>query len=65
MTFQPLSESKRKELAQALKANGAHENGGVALLMDPKDTTFKGTAPVDEIPDEEVIAAIRSVPCHY
>jgi len=31
--------------------------------MDRRDTSFVGSA--DEIPDEEVINAIRSVPCHY
>jgi len=31
--------------------------------MDHKDTSFVGT--VDEIADEEVISAIKSVPCHY
>jgi hypothetical protein len=31
--------------------------------MDRRDTSFLGVT--DEVPDEEVITAIRSVPCHY
>jgi hypothetical protein len=31
--------------------------------MDRRDTSFAGTA--EEVPDEEVISAIKSVPCHY
>ena len=31
--------------------------------MDRQDTSFAGTA--EEVPDEEVINAIKSVPCHY
>ena len=33
------------------------------LLMDRRDTGFAGAA--DDVPDEEVINAIKSVPCHY
>jgi hypothetical protein len=33
------------------------------LVMDRRDTSFLGTA--DEVTDEEVINAIKSVPCHY
>ena len=36
---------------------------GVALLLDRRDTSFAGTA--EEIPDEQVITAVKSVPCHY
>jgi len=31
--------------------------------MDRRDTSFVGT--IDEVTDDEVITAIRSVPCHY
>jgi hypothetical protein len=31
--------------------------------MNRRDTGFIGTA--DEITDDEVISAIKSVPCHY
>jgi hypothetical protein len=31
--------------------------------MDRRDTSFLGTT--EEVPDEEVITAIKSVPCHY
>jgi hypothetical protein len=31
--------------------------------MDRRDTSFVGST--DDVTDEEVIFAIRSVPCHY
>jgi hypothetical protein len=31
--------------------------------MDRRTTSFRGIT--DEVTDEEVITAIRSVPCHY
>ena len=31
--------------------------------MDQRDTTFAGTS--EEVTDDEVISAIKSVPCHY
>lgn len=52
--------SERQALVEALRAN-ATENK--ALLMDSRTTRFVGTA--DELPDNEVIDAIRSVPTHY
>ena len=60
MDFRPLSEMERKNLVTALRGNA--EQGRV-LLLDRRDTSFAGSA--DEVPDEEVISAIRSVPCHY
>jgi len=60
MDFRPLSEVERKHLVTALRGNA--EQGRV-LLLDRRDTSFAGSA--DEVPDEEVISAIRSVPCHY
>jgi hypothetical protein len=32
-------------------------------LLDRRDTSFAGVT--DEVTDEEVISAIKSVPCHY
>ena len=60
MDFRPLNEVERKQLVSALRGNA--EKGKV-LLLDRRDTTFAGSA--DEVPDEEVISAIKSVPCHY
>ncbi len=60
MSFRALDDTERTRLASALCANAAEDR---AILMDRKDTSFVGTA--DDIPDDEVIAAIRSVPCHY
>ena len=60
MDFRPLSETERKTLVNALRGNAEE---GLAVLMDRQTTSFIGTA--DEVPDEEVINAIRSVPCHY
>jgi len=60
MDFRPLNELERKQLVNALRGNA--EQGRV-LLLDRRDTSFVGSA--EEVPDEEVISAIRSVPCHY
>jgi hypothetical protein len=60
MDFRPLSELERRQLIGALRGNA--EQGRV-LLMDRRDTSFIGTA--EDVPDEEVINAIKSVPCHY
>ena len=60
MDFRPLTEVERKGLTTALRGNA---DRGLAMLMDRKDTSFVGT--VEEVPDEEVINAIKSVPCHY
>lgn len=60
MDFRALTEVERKTLVGALRGNA--EQGRV-LLLDRRDTSFAGSA--DEVPDEEVISAIKSVPCHY
>ena len=60
MDFRPLNEVERKQLVSALRGNAEE---GKVLLLDRRDTSFVGSA--DEVPDEEVISAIRSVPCHY
>ena len=61
MDFRPLDVDQRRRLVAALRANVEQE---VAILTDPRDTSFAGTA--EEIDDgTEVIRAIRSVPTHY
>ena len=60
MDFRPLAEKERVQLLTALRGNA---DRGLALLMDPKDTTFTGTA--DEVPTEAVLNAVKSVPSHY
>ena len=60
MDFRPLNDTERRQLINSLRGNV--ENGGV-IVMDRRDTSFVGQT--DEVPDEEVINAIKSVPCHY
>ena len=51
---------ERQQLISALRGNA---DSNTAILMDRRDTTFAGTT--DVVTDEEVISAIKSVPCHY
>jgi hypothetical protein len=60
MDFRPLNDSERQQLITALRGNVEKD---LAILMDRRDTTFTGTTA--EVTDEEVISAIKSVPCHY
>jgi len=60
MDFRPLTTTERQQLISALRGNA---EGNRAILMDRRDTSFAGTA--EEVTDDEVITAIRSVPCHY
>ena len=60
MDFRPLAELERRTLGTALRSNA---DRGLALLMDRRDTSFVGTA--EEVPDTEVIAAVKSIPSHY
>jgi hypothetical protein len=60
MDFRPLNDTERRSLVAALRGNA---DRGLNILMDRRDTSFLGLA--DEVPDEEVINAIKSVPCHY
>ena len=60
MSFIPVVESERERLRAALNANWRENK---AILTNSRDTSFAGTA--DHVTDEEVISAIRSVPCHY
>ncbi len=60
MDFRPLNENERQELISALRGNAESDQ---AILTDQRDTSFAGVA--DEVPDDEVISAIKSVPVHY
>jgi hypothetical protein len=60
MDFRPLNDTERRQLITALRGNA---DTGRTLLMDRRDTSFAGAT--DEVPDDEVINAIKSVPCHY
>jgi hypothetical protein len=60
MDFRPLLDSERKQLLHALRSNAQDH---WAIRMDRRDTSFSGVT--EEVPDEEVITAIQSVPCHY
>jgi hypothetical protein len=60
MDFRPLVDAERTQLLMALRGNA---DRGSAILTDQRDTSFAGTAL--EVNEEEVITAIRSVPCHY
>jgi hypothetical protein len=60
MDFRPLNDTERRNLISALRGNA--DNNRV-LLMAPRDTSFAGTT--DDVTDDEVISAIKSVPCHY
>ena len=60
MDFRPLNDTERTRLIIALRGNANSER---AILMDQRDTSFVGTA--EEVTDDEVISAIKSVPCHY
>jgi hypothetical protein len=60
MDFRPLAEAERRQLLTALRGNA---DRGVALLLDRTDTSFTGTA--EDLPDEQVLTAVKSVPCHY
>lgn len=60
MDFRPLSDTDRRQLTAALRGNAESNR---TILMDRRDTSFAGTT--EEVTDEEVISAIKSVPCHY
>jgi hypothetical protein len=60
MDFRPLNDTERRQLLTALRGNAESDR---VLLMNRQDTSFAGMA--DEVPEEEVINAIKSVPCHY
>jgi hypothetical protein len=60
MDFRPLNDVERRQLISALRGNAS---GDQAILMDKKTTAFAGTS--DEVTDDEVISAVKSVPVHY
>jgi hypothetical protein len=60
MDFRPLNDTERRQLITALRGNSDSDR---AILMNRRDTSFVGSA--EEVTDEEVIFAIKSVPCHY
>jgi hypothetical protein len=60
MDFRPLNDTERRQLIAALRGNAEREQ---VILTDQRDTSFLGST--DEVPDEEVISAIKSVPVHY
>jgi hypothetical protein len=60
MNFRPLNDAERTELMTALRGNA---EGNRTILTDRRDTSFLGTA--KDVTDDEVISAIKSVPCHY
>jgi len=60
MDFRPLDPTERQKLFDALRGNA---QSGSAILTSQRDTSFAGSS--DEMTDDEVISAIKSVPCHY
>ena len=60
MDFRPLNDLERRQLVNALRGNAESDR---AILLNRRDTSFAGVA--EEVPEEEVINAIKSVPCHY
>jgi hypothetical protein len=60
MDFRPMSDLERQKLINALRNNAEQ---GEPIMMNGRTTTFEPT--LDEVTDDEVIAAIKSVPCHY
>jgi hypothetical protein len=60
MDFRPLNDTERRQLISALRGNAENDH---AILMDRRNTSFIGST--EEVTDDEVISAIKSVPCHY
>lgn len=60
MDFRSLSTIEREKLTGALRGNAEQ---GLVLLMSRRDTSFIGCS--DEMPTDEMISAVASVPCHY
>jgi len=60
MVFVPLNDAERRQLTLALRGNAESDR---AILLDRRDTSFAGTA--EDVSDEEVLNAVKSVPCHY
>jgi len=60
MDFRTLNDVERRSLYTALRSNSQDNR---AILMDRRTTRFLGTS--EDVTDDEVITAIKSVPCHY
>jgi hypothetical protein len=60
MDFHRMNDSERAALLTALRGNADQSH---AILTDRRDTSFVGTTA--DVTDDEVIFAIKSVPCHY
>ena len=60
MDFRPMNDVERRRLIDALRNNAERDK---PIFMNRRDTSFEAT--VDEVTDDEVIDAIKSVPCHY
>jgi hypothetical protein len=60
MDFRPLNDVERRQLIGSLRGNAESNR---AILMDRRDTSFLGSA--DDVTDEMVVNAIKSIPCHY
>ena len=60
MEFKKMDEGESQRLQKALRDNVEH---GKPLRMDVLTTGWQPGE--DEVSDEEVIASIKSVPCHY
>lgn len=60
MDTRTLNDVERRKLISALRSNALEHR---AILMDRRTTQFVGTA--EDVTDDEVITAIKSVPCHY
>jgi hypothetical protein len=60
MEFKKLDEAESKALQKALRDN---VEKGKPLRMDVLTTGWQPGE--DEVTDDEVIASIKSVPCHY
>jgi len=62
--FIHLTDTELSGLRKALLENAGSRN--VALRMNSRTTQFEADAPFgDELTDDEVVNAVRSVPTHY
>jgi hypothetical protein len=59
--FTALTTEERSRLSQSIRRNMDY---GKPIRMNPRDTSFLEDQD-SIVTDEEVIAAIQSVPCHY
>jgi hypothetical protein len=60
MDYRPLTPAERQALTEALRGNA---ESNLAILMDGRDTSFVATT--EDVLEDEVISAVKSVPCHY